>query len=989
MAITRRGDSSSRSGCRKLEIVTLEIMFGRDRKEDIVVYQGDNPRDLAFQFVEKHSLKASAMIAIQSALERAIKEFRNAASPSAASIDKSESPNSKNEETKEEIFHNDLRLLKARKQKDPREDYRGQPPIELQYNGLPEVSQVEGFDGKCLILNEQITQSTRTVSPSKPLLHLSVYPYPISNQLEYSQKTVNSCEENVSNLSTTGLSDGPASVKNAFHFTDDEPLLFAEENPGLSNFRSNRLKSGYGELDNTELTKSASPIVSSFFSNDKNAVSGESKNICSTETVQFESSSSSLTNYVSCGDSAKAHNDNVEMTQKVNDVPDSRTGSRPQTPTSIYDEIPNSSSPDPVQENLQNSRNEDSRHRNERLSGANSDMGSYLKPCSSSTIESLSFPHMPLSGTSTPYSKPASARVLDFFGSNMSSKELKAFTEYAVNSDSYGAGDGSPVKSPVRSSTQNENLNQSRTQSLKIDHYPSTPLLYEGMLLGSRDGTSNSNMNTNSKSESKSSRALIVRDSGSSHRVNSSSGIIPEGLLSISSMINSLGNLNFTIVPPTSNSTQDLPPPPAPASTSSHVPVHVHVPIEGNESLIVVACVGAVAASPNATPTISTAGNSLYSGLFNTTESGNFPVTISDPASGHNHSISQQSSLEYEEPVSRDESVTLGIEHFYEAPTQLSHLPFTERAIKKSAASGNRLDDEICEVEDKISPENGISEEEIRFNILKSTCGKNDALVPKTSTLVLNRLFQPELQSFIGSSSRLLPSAPTLPGHRLYESGRKSRLKREKKITESKSREDKERKATRFTLNECSLAIVNQRRSSHQNESSDVCSRLHESGLKIIREVKKQIDMGRNRRIEWCCTRCRTFQVYAPQSAHSDLHTPVSQESDHIKTVRYGTVRSLSGSVTSESVSTNGVQVCKTCGLDQDVVSVSSGTQQKSIHQSGVFSQENLPSKSYSNSLRSNELNGSRGRHAYGNLGSTIHDSLHADRKHQVRDFRS
>lgn len=934
MAITRRGDSSSTSGCRKLEIVTLEIKFGRDRKEDIVVYQGDDPRDLALQFVEKHSLKASAMIAIQSALERAISEFRNAASPSASSIDKTVSPNSKNEETKEEIFHNDLRLLKARKQKDPREDYRGQPPIELQHNGLPEESQAEGFDEKRLILNEQITPSPRTVFPSKPLLHLSVYPHPISNQVEYSQKTVNICEEMISNLSTTGLSDGAASVKNAFHFTDDEPLLFAEENPGLSNIRSTRLKSG---------------------------------------------------NNGSYGDGAKLQNNDVEMTQKVNDIPDSRTtvGSRPHTPTSIYDEIPNSSSPDPVRDNLQNSRNEDTKHRNEGLSGANSDMGmgSHLKPCSSSTIESLSLQQMSLSGTSTPHSKPSSARVLDFFGCNMSSKELKAFTEYAVNSDSYGAGEGSPVKSPLRSSTQNDNLHRSRTQSLKMDQYPSNPSLYEGMLRGSRDGSSSSNMNMDSNS--KSSRALIVRDSESSHRVNSSSGIIPEGLLFISSMNSSLGNLNSAIVHPTSNSTQDPPPPPAPASTFCHV--HVPVPIEGNESLIVVACAGAVAASPNATPAISTAGKSLYSGLFNTTESGNFHVIISDPASGHNHSITLQSSLEYEMPVSRDESVTLGIEHFYEAPTQLSHLPFTQRAIKKSAASSNRTN-EICEVEDNMSPLNGISEEEIRYNILKSTCGKNDALVPKTSTLVLNRVFQPELQSFIESSSRLLPSAPTLPGHRLYESGRKSRLKREKKITESKSREDKERKATRFTLNECSQAIVNQRHSSHQNESSDVCSRLYESGLKSIREVKKQIDMGKNRRIEWCCTRCRTFQVYAPQSAHSDLDTPASLESDHIDTVRYGTVRSLSGSVTSESVSTAGVQVCKACGLDQDVVAVSSGTQQKVIHKSGVFSQENLPSKLYSVSLRSNDLDGSRGRHVYGNPGSTIHDSLHADRKHQVRD---
>ena len=60
----------------KVEMVVLEINFGKGRKDDILVYFGDNPRDLAEQFVIKHSLKDSAGAAICATLEQTIADFK-------------------------------------------------------------------------------------------------------------------------------------------------------------------------------------------------------------------------------------------------------------------------------------------------------------------------------------------------------------------------------------------------------------------------------------------------------------------------------------------------------------------------------------------------------------------------------------------------------------------------------------------------------------------------------------------------------------------------------------------------------------------------------------------------------------------------------------------------------------------------------------------------------------------------------------------------
>ena len=1020
-----------------MEIVTLEINFGKDRKEDIVVYQGDDPRDLAFQFVEKHSLKASAVVSIQSALEGAISEFRRVSSGSISTNPRSVSPYSKNEETKEEVSHNALRLLKTKKQLGTREDYRGQPPIELQNDGLPNFVQPECYDEKHRMLNDQTIQLPDTVFLSETHFILSGKQHQSPNKPEQSHDNDICYVEKIRYESSAGLSNGATSVLNAFHFTDNEPLLFAGENPCL---KANRLKSEFTETRNKMLTKTPSCTMLPGFSNDKNTVSGESKGICTTETVQFENRSSSTIPRSSKnvlyndlhGDCAIVDRGSVGMAQNqnVDDALDSHTESRPVTPTSIYDEIPNSSSPDPSVDNLQNRGYADANHYNNSISETKRELGSNHKPFSASTIESLSFPLISLSDTNTPPSQGrlVSARVLDFFGSSMSSKELRAFNEYTVNSDTAGTGTGEvlTITSPPRSSSKSQNydLNQYQYQSEKVSVGSSHESMSvpDGVLNESRGGnsyynssnnnnssssnSSNSNNNSynnnnyknnniNSYSSSGSSVTVVAKNSGSLQHLNSSSHneMIPKGLSS--GMNSSPENVNLTPVFQTANVTLDPVIGISSASPSFHVPFHV--PKEDSVSDILMESVDTRLSSTNTnlnTTVENTGNNPLYSGILNNIKTVDLHDSMLYPVSDHDDNNYQQSLHGYEEPFSRCESVTLGIEHFYEAPTQLSQLPFTPKLIierknvtSKKIKDANEIKNKTVQIE---TQNKDISEEEKRFNILKSACGKNDTLVPKTSTLVLNKVFQPELQSFIETNSKFLPSAPTLPGHRLYESGKKSRLKREKKIMESKNIEAKERKSSQFTVNECSLAIVNQRPQRDQNKNSDVCTRLYESGLKNIREVKKQLEMGKNKRIEWCCTRCRTFQVYAPDSTYGDPDTLNSSEFNDViysDTVRYGPVRSLSGSVTYDSASTGGIQICKTCGLDQDVFSVPLGTQKKPTLNSGIFSQENLSSRMNSESVRRKELScyRSMNRNMYENLGSKVHDSLHADRKHKVR----
>ena len=1048
MAITRRGASFDPSGCRKMEIVTLEINFGKDKKEDIVVYQGDDPRDLAFQFVEKHSLKASAVVSIQSALEGAIGEFRRISSGSMSTNPRSVSPYSKNEETKEEVSHNALRLLKTKKQLGTREVYRGQTPIELQNNDLLDFVQPECYDEKHRMLNDQNIQLPDTVFLSEPHFLLSGNQHQSPNKPEQSHDNDICYEEKIKYASSAGLSNGATSVLNAFHFTDNEPLLFAEENPCL---KANRLKAEFAETRDKLLTKTPSCTMLPGFSNKKNTVSGESKSICTTETVQFENRSSSsiprssknVLNNDLHGNIAIVDRGSVGMTQNqnVDDVLDSHTESRPVTPTSIYDEIPNSSSPDPAIDNLQNRGYTDANHYNNSISESKRELGSNHKPFSTSTIESLSFPLISLSGTNTPPSqgRPVSARVLDFFGSSMSSKELRAFNEYTVNSDTSGTGTGEilTLTSPPRSSSKSQNydLNQYQYQGEKqsVGSSHGSMSVPDGVLNESRGGNSyynnnnsdsNSKINNNSSSSSNSSNnnsnnnsnynnindhnsgssssssgssvTVIAKNSGSFQHSSSHDKVIPKGLPS--SMNSIPDNFNFTSVFQTTNVTQD---PATVISSSSSFHVPFHVPKEDYVSDILMENVDTRLTSTDGNIEVENTVNPSHSGILNTPKTVDFHDSVLNPVSDHDDNNYQQSLRGFDEPFSRCESVTLGIEHFYDAPTQLSQLPFTPKLIiERKNVTSRKIDDTNekknktiqIQIQNPNNNNNDISEEERRFNILKSACGKNDTLVPKTSTLVLNKVFQPELQSFIETNSKFLPSAPTLPGHRLYESGKKSRLKREKKIMESKNIEAKERKSSQFTINECSLALVNQRPQRDQNKNSDVCTRLYESGLKNIREAKKQIEMGKNKRIEWCCTRCRTFQVYAPDSTYGDPDTMNSSEYNDViysDTVRYGPVRSLSGSITYDSVSTGGLQICKTCGLDQDVFSVPLGTQKKPTLNSGIFSPENLSSRMNIESVRrkEKELNysSSINRNTYENLGSKVHDSLHADRKHKVR----
>jgi hypothetical protein len=121
----------------KVEMVVLEISFGKGRTDEITVHFGDDPMELAKLFVSKHSLKNSAVSAICSTLEETIADFtRDNERDSQKSVnDAPESHTSaKNIMTEDTVG---IHIL---------EDYKGQPPVELQADGLPEINFNDNFN---------------------------------------------------------------------------------------------------------------------------------------------------------------------------------------------------------------------------------------------------------------------------------------------------------------------------------------------------------------------------------------------------------------------------------------------------------------------------------------------------------------------------------------------------------------------------------------------------------------------------------------------------------------------------------------------------------------------------------------------------------------------------------------------------------------------------------------------------------------------------
>ena len=133
----------------KVEMVVLEINFGKGRKDDILVHFGDNPRDLAEKFVAKHSLKRSAVPAICATLEQTIADFRNENDHSKYF----EAPmNTSTTSSDMNIFANEEGAKKLNGLDMP-EIYKGQPPVELQINGLPVPPRTDIIDDDIRIIN--------------------------------------------------------------------------------------------------------------------------------------------------------------------------------------------------------------------------------------------------------------------------------------------------------------------------------------------------------------------------------------------------------------------------------------------------------------------------------------------------------------------------------------------------------------------------------------------------------------------------------------------------------------------------------------------------------------------------------------------------------------------------------------------------------------------------------------------------------------------
>ena len=116
----------------KVEMVVLEINFGKGRKDDILVHFGDNPRDLAEQFVAKHLLKKSAVPAICATLEQTIADFRSENDHSKYF----EAPMNTSTPSTDMIHFAEEKGANNLSESMP-EAYKGQPPVELQINGLP------------------------------------------------------------------------------------------------------------------------------------------------------------------------------------------------------------------------------------------------------------------------------------------------------------------------------------------------------------------------------------------------------------------------------------------------------------------------------------------------------------------------------------------------------------------------------------------------------------------------------------------------------------------------------------------------------------------------------------------------------------------------------------------------------------------------------------------------------------------------------------
>ena len=253
----------------KVEMVVLEINFGKGRKDDILVHFGDNPMDLAEQFVAKHSLKDSAVAAICATLEQTIADFKEENDPATFFDAPLSTASSEAKVGDFQLYADNKKVIGKFNDVEMPEDYKGQPPVELQVNGLPEPYRPDTADENIRIINGIVVQFpvTPTTPPSAAstrygsiVSYDSGFLYPISPPPESISldPNTNTITANSNNNNNSNSSNSPNRAKDDIDYLRSSSVAKAFSSTSTSvNPKSAGRSNGPSNHDSFYLSKSA------------------------------------------------------------------------------------------------------------------------------------------------------------------------------------------------------------------------------------------------------------------------------------------------------------------------------------------------------------------------------------------------------------------------------------------------------------------------------------------------------------------------------------------------------------------------------------------------------------------------------------------------------------------------------------------------------------------------------------------------------------
>lgn len=1165
--------SERNSDLPKVEMVVLEINYGNGRKDDVVVYYGDDPRDLAKQFVEKHSLKVSAISAICSTLEQTIADFKAENDPSSyfespISVGTKNREFTTEEETKEEFVTADDKSQNVKKQINRPEDYKGQPPIELLVNGSPRIPTFDHSDDNVRLLNEQIVQFPTTLfaPEAQSTMHhgrnlLSSNSFDNLDRYSPARRLVAANRETNRAVMSPVISPIAASTVNTdFNFTDDEPLLFAEENPNLHSSKSSRSLPLQGEMRPSPRTRSlSSSVFPNLFVVDRNHWQIDA--VHSKDATQRLEGQTNLLK-TSLSESAKGFMDGNEMIPEFQDVLSLRSehkndietitdleGSKvPVAPRAVtvrtgYDEIPRSSPPPPPCDSPLSADYDFFRPRSFDFevvrNNANNEEFDMVEKMVHAPVAVL--PELVTRSTSS-QKRPVSTRMFDYFGSNLSGKEVQALGDNTVYSEASPTGEGYSAASapltisprmhdsiPIQSGDDSPGMSSyervpspsgssyssnSRTvlAELKPKSEPDDVTagvtersleMSDSALLSRREsfenisvitvipspkrkesvspvlryargrddldsvpsiGVSSSVTNVPITYSRPSSPSQPMNINSGSHTpeqasVKNSASITPEGsvYLGIEHFYESPGHMatglsskavstrapGIVARPASAGASRnpniarwDMQPVSVGSSRDQPLPRWVARPVSVGSSRDQsisrwdpqLVSVSGMASGEHSPINRNTRPASVGSSRDQPT-----PRWVAQPVSlglSRDQSVSQwdtqpvsvrvsgEQSPSYIRPASvgsgRDQSMPRwdmqpvsvrvsgdqSLSRWDQQPLSVSGTVNGEQSPinrdKRPASVGSSRDQSVSllymqplsvSVSRDQSPSDWAftvdepDDEEARFNALKSMSGRNSSLIPSSSTLTLNKVFKPESDLRWDSTKKITPNPVLPPGHRLYDSAGKSRIKREKKILEVEEEELELRRMSLFMVSGASVGMVNNNISTSRD--TDVCNRLYNNG---IRELEMKKNKARSRRIEWSCIRCGVFQVYNPTSPTRPSTTARRSDTDSTDTGRLSPRSNLASSVTSEvEGSYSAPQICRKCGYDQNVIVGTGRGDTSAVFIEDSYSGTGISRSGYQKLNVSDCSSSSRGQTE--SSRPTIHDSLYANKKHEVCDI--